>query len=260
MLALYRAGVRRRAERRQRALAATPAFPALIGELVEALEPRAIAVLCSGPSARRFRPQEGTLCVATNESWRLCRGLPFLYCLSDTFMVRRYVTLGMPVGPEATLFWAHPIDADRPEHVAAAEFAAYHRRLRRRWPEAMAFPEPLVRGAAENDAALASWISTRLGMGPRLMNSGLVALQLGYCVASWAGGLPLHLFGLDLGDGAMEYFDGRRLHRSQGSIVSARVRNRAARLVTALSERGDLDFHDHTCFDVRSALIAEPEP
>ncbi|MEM8931146.1 MAG: hypothetical protein AAGE94_08220 [Acidobacteriota bacterium] len=215
---------------------------------------RSVHVVAAGPSAKHFIATDDALAVTCNDAWALCRDLPFVYALADTYMVRRYLAFGLPTPPIATVFWAGENGPPETTETARA-FGSYVGRWRRPWPEVFAFrpaPDGLVPEdtavAVDNATRLTDDFSVGLSIGPRLMNSGMLALHVGWILARRLGGLPLHVHGLDLGAGPREYFDGRRLDRRQDDIFGDRPRDRTTRILRAMARHPEVTLHNHSFF------------
>lgn len=199
-----------------------------------------------------MEPNLRHLYVACNDSYLLCPEGRFLYAFADHHYTRRYITWGLRKRPSAALYWSTAENA-----VGANLFAEYLRKYSRAWPEFLATNIDLIQGSARNYEALAGAVEAGIGYSPRLMNAGMIALNLGWILAHIAQ-RPLEVYGLDLGFGPEEHFDGTPL-TSNLSVSGARVRDRTFRTLSAIAA-SDTELVIRSNFPPRGIGLHEPSP
>lgn len=214
---------------------------------VESLgSPSRIVVVAAGPTAGDVRPEPGWLCVATNSSDRVVAEHPYVYFLSESYPIDRYVKRG-PVSTTClgTFFRFETRGVSDAQVALARRTIAFSQKWSR------AAPDVIASNVADHGVENANFevferrILEHLGEPVRQYNSGFGATYLGYFLAVTLG-VPLDLYGLDAGVGGEKHFDGTAM--SSPSVIGDRGRSKLAELYELLQAQDHVEVTNHSAF------------
>ena len=210
-----------------------------------------VIAVASGPSACNTPRQDNALYFATNDSFKIVSDLPFVYFLTDRYMVRRYLKLGIKAsGLTATVLLAQA-QSWPPNARIARHINRYKLKYQRIRHEVFAFDLAEKGPAHDNWRLIENTIREDLDRPYRQFNSGFGLIQVAYVVAR-AMNLPLSIYGLDAGEGGHVHYDGNPC--AGKSVVSEKTRRKLKELLNSMYQKGQVRVANFSFFhpnDVR---------
>ena len=204
-----------------------------------------IIAVASGPSACNTPRRDNALYFATNDSFKIVSDLPFVYFLTDRYMVRRYLKLGIKAsGLKATVLLAQARDWPRNASIAR-QINRYKLKYQRIRHEVFAYDLAEKGPPYDNWRLIENTILEDLDRPYKQFNSGFGLIQVAYVVAR-AMNLPLSIYGLDAGEGGYLHYDG---HPCTGkSVVSERTRRKLKDLLDSMYQKGQVHVANFSFF------------
>ncbi len=207
-----------------------------------------VVTIAGGPSAVNVKRSSRYLHVATNASFELVDGFPYVYFLSDGFYVYRYLKKGLPENNWlGTIVREEVCSGSEAVKQVTRDIMAYKKRFKRTQPEMLATDFQDKGAFRDNYEELENFIREHLGMKFKQFNSGFGLVQIAYYLAVKRQ-VPLEIYGLDAGLGGLVHFDGTEIKSK--AVSGDRVRNKLAILLQSLNEQKSVEVINHSYFKV----------
>lgn len=160
-----------------------------------------IVVLASGPSAANVMVDSDALYLVTNDSFKLVANKNYIYYVNDGFFLKRLL-LKNNISKKAILsvYW----DTRNPKHHWGFNFFQTHNVLLGKTNTF--YVSDFLKGQATINLNEVVNFFKGDNKSFKIFNSGVFLLLMGYYLSK-VNSLPLHIYGLDLGEGGLRHFN-----------------------------------------------------
>lgn len=182
-------------------------------------EKKKIVVVASGPSANEVVLNEDSLYIVTNSGYRLVKDFDYLYYINDGFYVKKVLAIGdyFLKDTQEIIFYYQNSELHKKGYCFLNEhLTKLSKKSKYMISELDSHSESL-----ENWNHFSGFYSQR-NLPIKIQNSGVFILLFGYFLAVEMG-LPIEVYGLDLGIGGVKHFDNKGVVGQ--SIINDRVRS-----------------------------------
>lgn len=163
-----------------------------------------IVVLCNGPSANLYTPNEDALHLVTNSGNRLVADLDFLYYVNDPLYIQRILANYFFLNRKTDVVFYY---TNSVLHRNGLDFLIKNISLLSKRRLYFVSSELSSPSALRNYDYFISFYKER-DLQVKVQNSGVFILLLGYFLAQKLK-LPFEIYGLDMGEGGKVHFDGK---------------------------------------------------